>query len=172
MDIINKLTTLHHAGFRHGDLEDYNIVVDDDKAMFIDLEDFEPHDCQLRCTIIPDDLQPTVTEFGCREIYHIVYMLDVWQKRARFVSSLFLLFLIYFVAFVNFYGSDIYLTEITPGRAEHLLWRVRLRLLTENEFEQAYADAQKLIEDVEEWRKFYATITDEERKFTFCMSST
>ncbi|KAG9218117.1 hypothetical protein CCMSSC00406_0010138 [Pleurotus cornucopiae] len=150
VDIINKLTTLHHAGFRHGDLEDYNIVVDDDKAMFIDLEDVEPHDCQLKCTIIPDDLQPTVTEFGCRELYHIVYMLDVWQK-----------------PFVNFYGSDIYLAEITPGRAEHLLWRVRLRLLTESEFEQAYADAQKLIENVEEWRKFYATITDEERKFAF-----
>ncbi|KAJ8701637.1 hypothetical protein PTI98_000401 [Pleurotus ostreatus] len=149
-NIINKLTTLHHAGFRHGDLEDYNIVVDDGKAMFIDLEDVEPHHCQLKCSIIPDDLQPTVTDFGCREIYHIVYMLDVWQK-----------------PFVNFYGSDIYLAEITPGRAEHLLWRVRLRLQTESECEQAYVDAQKLIEDVEEWRKFYATITDEQRKFVF-----
>lgn len=71
------------------------------------------------------------------------------------------------LAFVSFYGSDIYLDHIKPGRAKDMLWRIRLRLQTESEFEQAYADAEKLIEDVEEWRKFYATITDEERKFAF-----
>ncbi|KAF7430466.1 hypothetical protein PC9H_006173 [Pleurotus ostreatus] len=142
-NIINKLTTLHHAGFRHGDLEDYNIVVDDGKAMFIDLEDVEPHHCQLKCSIIPDDLQPTVTDFGCREIYHIVYMLDVWQK-----------------PFVNFYGSDIYLAEITPDVQNICFGAFGFDF-------KPKANAQKLIEDVEEWRKFYATITDEQRKFVF-----
>ncbi|KAF4563763.1 hypothetical protein EYR36_003004 [Pleurotus pulmonarius] len=149
-DILDKLTTLHYAGFCHGDLEDYNIVVEDGKAMFIDLEDVEPHDCQLKHAIIPKDLQPLVDNFGCREIYHTVYMLNVWQK-----------------PFVTFYGSDIYLDHIKPGRAKNILWRIRLRLQTESEFEQAYADAEKLIEDVEEWREFYASITDEMRRFTF-----
>lgn len=73
--------------------------------------------------------------------------------------------------FINFYGSDIYLSEIKPGGAEHLIWRVRLRLQTEGEIAQAYAEAEKLIQDVEEWRKWYNTITDEERKFTFISES-
>ncbi|KAJ8701640.1 hypothetical protein PTI98_000404 [Pleurotus ostreatus] len=103
-EILNKLSTLHRAGFCHGDLEDYNIVVDDGQVMFIDLEDVEPHECQVKQAIIPDDLVPASAEFGCKEIYHIAYMLKVWQKR-----------------FVHFYGHDFNLSEIKPGGAGHLL---------------------------------------------------
>ncbi|KAF9493196.1 hypothetical protein BDN71DRAFT_1450560 [Pleurotus eryngii] len=80
-DIINKLTAIHHSGYCHGDLEDHNIVVDDDKAMFVDLEDVEPHDCQIKQVVIPDDLVPSSEDFGCKEIHHVAYMLNVWQKR-------------------------------------------------------------------------------------------
>lgn len=149
-DIINKLTAIHHSGFCHGDIEDHDIVVDNGKAKFTNLEDVEPHDCQIKQVIIPDDLVPSSEDFGCKEIHHVAYMLNVWQK-----------------LYLKFYGSDIYLSEILPGRAEHLLWRVRFRLRTKSAIAKAYEEAGHLIQDVERWRKWYNAITDEERKYPF-----
>lgn len=82
---MNKLYQLHRFGFMHGDFDDRNILMNDGKAMFIDLEDVKPHNCQMNHAIIFDDLQPRQADFGCREIHHVVTMQDVWQRLCRFL---------------------------------------------------------------------------------------
>ncbi|KAL0959450.1 hypothetical protein HGRIS_014694 [Hohenbuehelia grisea] len=146
IDVINKLATLHRHGFQHGDLDDRNILNNKGKAIFIDLESVQSHECDLKQALILDDLQPSIDQFGCDEIYETAFMLGFWQRLC-----------------VDFQGCPVYLSAIQPGRAENLVERIRYKLWSNEDREQALEEARRLIDEIESWRAWYKCLKAQDR---------
>jgi len=78
------------AHLEHGDLHPGNILhISNDKVMFIDFEQAEPHDCGRKMEVVPDDLVPYEHAFGCRELWTTAAELEIWMRGAiEYMGSL------------------------------------------------------------------------------------
>lgn len=57
------------------------------RIFLIDLKHLEPHECHLAMNVIVGDLKPSITDFGCDELFHIAVSLRLWVPCEQYHTS-------------------------------------------------------------------------------------
>ncbi|KAJ7090933.1 hypothetical protein B0H15DRAFT_906987 [Mycena belliarum] len=77
--LLRSVAALHAYGSTHGDLYPRNVRVLGDTPILIDFESSEPHTCGMRMMTVPGTTRPTAEEYGCVELYNLVFRMGLWK---------------------------------------------------------------------------------------------
>ncbi|KAL4268512.1 hypothetical protein AB1N83_004105 [Pleurotus pulmonarius] len=141
---------LHRCGYKHGDIAPRNVLLDSSGGLrLIDLEHLIPHDCGRKMNLTVGDIQPSVMDFGCPELFDVALSLQLWHPRT-----------------VCFCGYDIPIHQFTPGNERNIV-RVTEQGLrdTVEKQDRLISRARDTIAAVQEVRAEIALVPDKCRVF-------
>ncbi|GJE90082.1 serine/threonine protein kinase [Phanerochaete sordida] len=80
--IIEAVLRIHAAGVKHNDLRFPNILISEDKSevRIVDFDNASEHTCPRSMPVILYAWEPTLADFGCREIHDFVSDLEIWTS--------------------------------------------------------------------------------------------